>query len=198
VTALAETAGLRLNTTRYHLDALVAEGLATRVSEPRIGPGRPKILYGPASPDPEMTAESYRSLADALLQQLSVLPGGAGDAAEAAGFAWGKSLAARRAERDGLARVVGTLGELGHELAVAGDPPRQIELRPCPFGEQLDADGDTVCRLHFGLIRGLAADDPEHRMAQLCPWVTPTSCLVALAQRPTAGAGAGEPTADSA
>jgi len=50
VAELAAQVGLHPNTTRFHLDALVDEGLAERHEEERGTPGRPRALYT-ATPD---------------------------------------------------------------------------------------------------------------------------------------------------
>src|SRR5262249_54414754 len=55
VQEIAERSGLHPNTARFHLDALVAAGLATRDRGPRPGPagrlGRPTIGYRAAGGD---------------------------------------------------------------------------------------------------------------------------------------------------
>ncbi|WP_147794948.1 metalloregulator ArsR/SmtB family transcription factor [Cellulomonas sp. Y8] len=56
VERVAERVGLHVNTTREHLEVLVAAGLASRTAEARATRGRPRTLYaarGPAAPDGE-------------------------------------------------------------------------------------------------------------------------------------------------
>ena len=45
VADIAAQTGLHVNTARFHLDALVADGLAERTMEEREVPGRPRVLY---------------------------------------------------------------------------------------------------------------------------------------------------------
>uniref|UniRef100_UPI0018ABC283 helix-turn-helix domain-containing protein n=1 Tax=Cellulomonas hominis TaxID=156981 RepID=UPI0018ABC283 len=56
VERVADLVGLHVNTTREHLEVLVAAGLASRTAEARATRGRPRTLYtarGPAGPDGE-------------------------------------------------------------------------------------------------------------------------------------------------
>ena len=45
VREIADQTGLHPNTARFHLDALVDAGLATRASKERTTPGRPSMAY---------------------------------------------------------------------------------------------------------------------------------------------------------
>lgn len=45
---IAALTGLHISTARFHLDGLVADGLAERSAEPRDLPGRPRIFTPPA------------------------------------------------------------------------------------------------------------------------------------------------------
>jgi predicted ArsR family transcriptional regulator len=185
VEQVAGILGLRPNTARYHLDALCREGLAVREPEAPSRRGRPRILYAAAPPEPP--AAGGLSLPDELADQLAALPDDACGAAEAAGIAWGVSLAARHPECTGLSRVVSTLEELGHEPVLVGEPPTMIELRSCPFLDTVLTDGDAVCRLHLGLMRGLAADDDEYAIAKLRRNSSNLSCAVWLERRAAPG-----------
>lgn len=183
VDRIAQELGLRPNTARYHLDLLVRDGLAVRQAERPSRRGRPRMLYAAASPDPDAAAQSYRSLADALMHQLVALPIDANGAAEEAGYAWGSALAAHRPGRAGLVRVVEALGEVGHDMTLIGAPAIAIELQPCPFDDLLATAGDAVCRLHLGLMRGLVCDDERLAIAGLRRRLAPGACVVHLAKR---------------
>lgn len=179
--AIAEAVQLSPSTTRFHLDALVRDGLVVRATDKPSGAGRPRALYRAGTvPVPDATeAAAYQGLAGALVRQL-VSVADAAEHAEAAGFAWGSELAAERGDLQGVDRIVDLLGELTYRPAVVGNPPEAIEMRPCPFKDLLAIDAAVVCRLHLGLMRGLVADDPEVRVAELEPWVTPTTCIARL------------------
>ncbi|WP_425953867.1 helix-turn-helix transcriptional regulator [Xylanimonas sp. McL0601] len=181
---IAEAVQLSPSTTRFHLDALVRDGLVIRETEKRAGAGRPRALYraeAPRAPAPDEAA-MYQGLAGALVRQL-VSVANAGEQAEAAGYAWGTELAAERQDLEGVDRIVDMLGELSYRPEVVGKPPRAIEMRPCPFKDLLEIDAAVVCRLHLGLMRGLVADDPELRVTGLEPWTTPTTCVARLEHR---------------
>jgi predicted ArsR family transcriptional regulator len=85
---VARRMGLHQNTARFHLEALVEAGLATRESQDRDTPGRPRIGYravadGPAGP------RRYLLLAEMLTSLIAVAMPEPGSAAEAAGHEWG-------------------------------------------------------------------------------------------------------------
>lgn len=186
VQTLAEFVGLHPNTTRFHLDALVAAGLAAREDEPRHRPGRPKLLYRAVAQQPSEAAV-LQEVALALIRHLGRLEGGSAEQAEAAGRLWGEQLAnTHQAERP-LDRVVSTLDGLGYQPELVGDPAEVIVLTPCPLrsllGEDESGDLPTICRLHLGLMRGLLDDDPQLTVDDLQPLVTPTTCVARLLRR---------------
>ncbi|MDR3068928.1 MAG: helix-turn-helix domain-containing protein, partial [Cellulomonas sp.] len=45
VAEVAEQVGIHINTARFHLESLVYSGLATRETESRAVPGRPRVVY---------------------------------------------------------------------------------------------------------------------------------------------------------
>lgn len=186
VTTIATAVGLHPNSARFHLDALVEQGLATREDEQRDRPGRPKALYR-AAPHQLPEAEVLQGVTRALVRHLGRLEGGPGEQAEAAGRLWGEELAAADPSTPPLERVVRTLEILGYEPR-PGDSDDVIMLTPCPLRSLLDEAGPgglpTVCRLHLGLMRGLVADDAEWTVTGLDPLVTPDVCVAHL-QRAT-------------
>jgi len=189
---IAGRAGIHPNTARFHLDALVADGVVERMpAEPR-GPGRPRIVYR-ARPGMALGGERrYRVLAEILLGYLtSVTSGGtAATAAADAGRAWGEHVIPRAAPlhevgcAEAVARVLMMLDELAFAPeTVAGDDdvPAQVRLRHCPFLELAEDHSDIVCSLHLGLIQGAFAGLRSPMTAsELIPFGEPDACLVRL------------------
>jgi predicted ArsR family transcriptional regulator len=184
----ATATGLHLNTARFHLDALVADGLAERRAEPRELPGRPRILYtaGGQVPGPR----SYKLLAEMLTGLIAFLPD-AGPVAVDAGKAWGRHLVERAApsERvdgtEGITRLSRLLDAIGFQPEVAPTVKKETEirLRHCPFREVAERHTDVVCAVHLGLMQG--ALDELHAPIQatsLEPLVTPDLCIARLRQ----------------
>lgn len=187
----AETAtatGLHLNTARFHLDALVAEGLADRTAEPRDVPGRPRILYtaGDQVPGPR----SYKLLAEMLTGLVASLED-AGPVAVEAGKAWGRHLVERAApsERvnaaeatERLSRVLEAIG-FQPEVGSGKKKETEIRLRHCPFREIAERHTEVVCAVHLGLMQG--ALDELHAPIEataLEPFVKPDLCIARLRQ----------------
>ncbi len=75
VADVAERVGVHLNTARFHLDALVAEGTAARGTVPRSEPGRPKVVYSAVADEGPDGSRSFRLLSDILLCLLYTSPG---------------------------------------------------------------------------------------------------------------------------
>ena len=93
VADVADRLGLHSNTGRFHLDGLVAAGLAERAIEDREVPGRPRTLYT-ASPDATQTGRrSYRLLAEILTSFLSAQTSQPTKSALKTGNVWGRYLA---------------------------------------------------------------------------------------------------------
>jgi len=183
VEQVADAVGMRPNTARYHLDALARDGLAARAAERSPRRGRPRMLYAATEPDPMGDVRSLRRLTDAFIEHLAALPGdpaARAHEADAAGRTWGEALAAARPGRSGIERIVEALPDMGHHLTLIGSPAVAIELRPCPFGDLLLVAGDSVCRLHLGLMRGLSADDPDLTVSGLRRQATASTCIVRL------------------
>lgn len=94
VAQVAQATGLHVNTARFHLDGLVTDGLAERLSEERSTPGRPRILYAAAV---DTTGSRSYGLLSEMLTGLAASLGGAGRAATEAGREWGRHLVERPA-----------------------------------------------------------------------------------------------------
>lgn len=184
---VAEQSGLHLNTARFHLDALVEDGLAERTPQPRDVPGRPRILYSADGPMPG--PRSYRLLAEMLVGLISSLQDSQPAAVEA-GRAWGRHLIERATpservdEADALARLNRMLDAIGFRPEVRPSSKGQgaeVWLHHCPFREVAEKHTDVVCPLHLGLLQGALGElRAPVEATSLDPFVTPQSCLARL------------------
>jgi predicted ArsR family transcriptional regulator len=136
VTALAEQVGLHPNTVRFHLNRLVAAGLATRQVEQPHRPGRPRLTFSAAEgQDEDSSRRNYQLLADMLAGHLAeVAPDPAGQAADL-GRAWGRYLAVRPAP----GRRVTTEESTGELLRVLDDIGFSPALETGPAAPGTDA-----------------------------------------------------------
>jgi predicted ArsR family transcriptional regulator len=187
---VAAATGLHINTARFHLEGLAADGRATRSVEARELPGRPRVLY--TADGANARPRSYRLLAEMLTGLVDMLADPRAAAGEA-GEAWGRHLIERTApsERVDSDEALGRLGRvltaIGFEPEVRTDRPAQpeIHLRHCPFKEVAVRHQEVVCALHLGLLRGALAElRAPVEATELEPWVTPTLCVARLRQLP--------------
>lgn len=203
----AARVGVHLNTARFHLDALVAEGLAVRDTAPRDEPGRPKVVYSAVAAEGPDGSRSYRLLSDILLGVVSSTVDDPVAAATRAGHAWGSYLtdAPAPTERIGAAeaerRLVATLEAVGFapeavteageeagaeeeaaaEAGPGGAGGRKLRLHHCPFREVAERRPDIVCAIHLGLMRGTVETLRAPLAADgLEPFVTPHVCVATL------------------
>jgi predicted ArsR family transcriptional regulator len=189
VQQVMERTGLHVNTARFHLDALVAAGLAERTAEERAVPGRPRILYLARSQI--LGPRSFALLAEMLSGLVASLNGN-GPAAIEAGRSWGRRLVERTApseridEADAMARLTRLLDAIGFQPEVADSPEGlEVRLRHCPFREVAERHPDIVCAMHLGLIQGALGELRAPVEAEsLEPLVTPTSCVARLRSVP--------------
>lgn len=191
VPEVAEQVGLHPNTARFHLDGLVGQGLAERASEDRAVPGRPRALYAPAPGRRSAGRRSYRLLAQILAGYLAAHVKQPEKAALAAGEEWGRFLAERPAPfrrvdpKAATRELVDTLADIGFAPeAVTAGRRREILLHNCPFREAAEQDGNVVCTVHLGLMRGVLAElDAPLEVTRLDPFVEPQLCVARLAAR---------------
>ena len=192
--------GLHTNTARFHLDALVEQGLAQRTSEVRAQPGRPRTLYSATADGVSAGRRSYRLLAEILTSYLASQSDRPAASAVEAGEAWGRFLADRPApyrrvdEATATERLVAALEEIGFAPEAVGtgssSTERQILLHHCPFREVAEEHRDIVCGVHLGLMRGVLAEQSAPVAAErLEPFVEPNLCIAHL-RTGTKGAGA--------
>ena len=193
---IAAQVDLHPNTARFHLDALVEAGLATRVSEDRDVPGRPRALYA-ASPDSSRVGRrSYRLLAEILASYLAGHEEHPELAARQAGEAWGHFLADRprpfqRTTAAGATdQLVDVLDSIGFAPeAVTQGRAQEILLHQCPFREVAEAHREVVCSIHLGLMQGVLAElDAPLDATRLDAFVEPGLCVARLATRSDASA----------
>lgn len=190
VREIAQRIGLHPNTARFHLEALVEAGLATRETQDRETPGRPRIGYravadGPAGP------RRYRLLAEMLTSLIAGIMPEPASQAEEAGREWGAYLTEqpppyqRPSAADAIARLTAILADLGFAPQQAPGPaagPYEVHLRQCPFREVAERHRDVICSLHLGLMRG-ALDRMRAPVGaeRLEPFVEPGLCVASLA-----------------
>lgn len=191
VATLAERLTLHPNTLRFHLDALIAAGLAERHMQASHRAGRPAVLYTATAGSPVAGQRSYQLLAEILTKQIATHNADPAATALAAGRDWGRSLARRPSATQPTESAEATR-QLTHVLADAGfeprvinrGPRRRVELHHCPFRELATSHGDIVCSIHLGVMQGLLNElDAPVRAASAEPFVETSLCLVHLESR---------------
>ncbi|BCM65589.1 ArsR family transcriptional regulator [Streptomyces sp. FBKL.4005] len=199
VAEAAERMGLHPNTVRFHLDALVADGLVERRAEAPSGPGRPRTVYTVRPGMDRGGLRDYRLLARMLLSRWAAAdPDEARAELTETGRAWGRFLvdplppdepAAPERSVAGLLALLDGLGfaprpEGGEE---SGGAPQRIRLRHCPFLELAEERSALVCPLHLGLMQGaLDRLGAPVTATALEPFAEPDSCVAHLARTPAA------------
>lgn len=181
---IAVRAGLHPNTVRFHLDRLVADGLARRDAEQRERPGRPRVVYLPVAGSPATGRRSYRLLAEMLAGVLADAVPDPRAAATRAGRAWGRYLTERPApfQRVDADQAVRALAAILTDIGFIADPApaddrQPVRLGQCPFKEVAEHHQDVVCGLHLGLMQGALAEMRAPLTAErLDPLVEPDLC----------------------
>jgi len=196
VSETAERMGVHPNTVRFHLDALVTEGLVERRVEDPSGPGRPRTVYTARPGMDRGGTRGYRLLARMLLSRWAgVDPAEAHAEALEAGRTWGRFLVdplppgrPHTAER-ATAGLLALLDDLGFAPEPEGGEeagrtvPERIRLRHCPFLELAEEYGQLVCPVHLGLMQGALAELRAPLTATaLEPFAQPDVCLAHLAE----------------
>lgn len=168
---LAAAAGLHHNTAREHLHRLIAAGFVTCEPEPRNSKGRPRMLYSAArGADHEAGSIREEKIAVAVRhgeQVRQLLP------IEPAPCRPSLSLTRQ------LDALEEHLDDAGFNGSVSDDG-RRVHLHYCPFAE-LVKEHPEVCRVHFGLLRGILeqADGPL-AAEELHPFTGPNTCTLHL------------------
>ena len=209
---VAGRTGLHPNTARFHLDALVDAGLATRAVRPRDAPGRPSMAYR-AVDSTVAGRREYRLLAEMLASLVAGVLPEPGEAAVEAGREWGRYITERPApfQRPDACGAVAGLAATLQELGFAPEAPQtvpdgpdgagyELRLRQCPFREVAEAHQEVVCQLHLGLMQG-ALDQMRAPVTadRLQPFAEGGLCVAHLAGREDPGRPVSpEPTAGQA
>ena len=161
VETIAKHIGVHVNTARFHLEALVDAGLATRQAEVRPQPGRRRVLYtGSDVPQRPERVEDYHLLATILTAAIAAHYPDTGARMYEVGKEWGHYLTSRPApyevvdEADIESRILDKFESLwfSPEFALLPDP--HLRIRNCPFMESAQHAPEVVCQLHCGIING--------------------------------------------
>jgi predicted ArsR family transcriptional regulator len=189
VQEIASQAGLHPNTARFHLDALVHSGLASRERQQRESLGRPSMAYAATGEHGPAGQRRYRLLAEMLSSMLAEVMPQPGEAAAEAGREWGRYLAGQLPPYERLdaaqatERLEAILENIGFapELTAEGGGYRLL-LRQCPFREVAERHQDVVCALHLGLMQGaLAQMRTPVSAGRLQPFAETSGCTAELA-----------------
>lgn len=188
VQEVAEQAGLHPNTARFHLDALVDAGLATREPQPRETPGRPSMAYQATKSDGPTGQRRYRLLAEMLTSLITGVMQQPGEAATEAGREWGRYLTEqpppyqRLDAPEALGKLTAALADIGFAPeAVVEDGGYRLRLHQCPFREVAERHQDVVCALHLGLMQGVLGQLRAPVTAdRLQPFAEPSVCVAEL------------------
>lgn len=202
---VAERVGLHSNTARFHLDALVASGMALRSMEERGAPGRPRALYTSSPGSARAGRRNYGLLAEILTSYVAGRVDEPAKAAAEAGEAWGRYLAGPRAPFQTVSaeaatrRMTEVLDDIGFvPEVVSTEHGRQVLLHHCPFRELAEDHQAVICSVHLGLMRGLLNElDAPLEAARLDPFVEPSLCVAHVVprtdSRTNSGSRAGRP-----
>ncbi len=192
VEELAEIVGLHPGTVRFHLTALLANGLVSRDHLLTGGKGRPRALYQATAEGVRTGERNYLLLSEVLLESLAETAPDPAEAALEAGRTWGglvasavtsDSSAARPPSRAADQLIVEAAEEMGFDpQAHPARHPTVVLLRNCPFREAVDQHAEIVCALHRGLIDGVVAacEDPPALQTRLEPFAQPGCCIIHL------------------
>lgn len=188
VEQLATEAGQHTNTVREHLEALVADGHASKAVASlagtagragRAGRGRPAWLYQAVTSAPGPVG--YAALAAALASHLAAHSQNPSAEGEAAGRAWAMALpASEHPARSARTHVVKSLTQAGFGVQ-SNRTGTELTLTTCPIVEAARTNPDVVCAVHRGLVKELLTGSglPE-REVQLLPFAGPGFCTLLL------------------
>ena len=195
---LVDAVGGHANTVRFHLDGLVADGLASRRPRTGGGRGRPSMAYqltaaGTAAlgGGADVLAGEYLGLATAFATHLAERDDHPQDEARAVGRVWGRQLAT--ATEAGVPargsaprrRVVALLARLGFSPELNEPAPstqvQEVSLLTCPLLSAARAHPEVICSVHEGLVTGaLEAYGAPDENARLVPFASPGACHLLL------------------
>jgi predicted ArsR family transcriptional regulator len=197
VQEIAGQAALHPNTARFHLDALVHSGLASRERQRRESLGRPSMAYSAAGEHGPAGQRRYRLLAEMLSSMIAGVMPQPGEAAAEAGREWGRYLAGQLPpyERLDAAEAIERLGAILENVGFAPELTAEgggyhLLMRRCPFREVAERHQDVVCALHLGLMQGaLAQMRTPVSTGRLQPFAQTWGCTAELAVDQDSGTG---------
>ncbi|MCL2848923.1 MAG: helix-turn-helix domain-containing protein [Micrococcales bacterium] len=194
VAEVAEQVGIHVNTARFHLESLVYSGMATRETEARAAPGRPRVVYTGTLPNQtHERAQGFRLLAEMLTAAVAEADPDAGPWLYQVGQEWGRYLTTKVPpyvtidESEITNRLVDKLDALwfAPELEHSDEGQPSLVLHNCPFAQTANAYPDVVCQLHAGMINGsLEEMRSAYRLTHLAPQVSPHRCVGVLSPVP--------------
>ncbi len=157
VVELTEHLGLHHNAIRQHLAKLVDARLVVEATGPRVGRGRPRLVYTvhPSAESRWGVVGPYERLSLLLAEIIR-----SGDSPVDVGRRAGRQLrAATHDATDPVAGLVDAMEWHGFEPTATRRGRRvDVVLGACPFATTALADPETVCGLHLGLARGTAEE----------------------------------------
>jgi predicted ArsR family transcriptional regulator len=157
VVELTEHLGLHHNAIRQHLAKLVDAGLVVEATAPRVGRGRPRLVYAvdPSAESRWGVVGPYERLSLLLSEIIRT-----GDSPVDVGRRAGRQTRAATGDTaDPVAGLVDAMERHGFEPTARRRGNRvEIVLGACPFATTALADPETVCGLHLGLARGAAEE----------------------------------------
>ena len=155
VVELTEHLGLHHNAIRQHLAKLVEAGLVAEATAPRVGRGRPRLVYtvDPSAESRWGVTGPYERLTLLLSEIIRT-----GDSPVDVGRRAGRQLRVATSDAaDPVAGLVDAMERHGFEpTAKRRGNQIDIVLGTCPFETTALANPDTVCGLHLGLALGAA------------------------------------------
>lgn len=155
VAELTEHLGLHHNAIRQHLAKLVDADLVSEATAPRVGRGRPRLVYtvNPSAESRWGVTGPYERLTLMLTEIIR-----SGDSPVDVGRRAGRRVRiATHRSGDRMSGFMDAMERHGFEPAATRRGHEvDIVLRACPFETTALADPDTVCGLHLGLALGVA------------------------------------------
>lgn len=154
VAELTERLALHHNAIRQHLAKLDAASLVLEATAPRVGRGRPRLVYTvhPAAESRWGVTGPYERLALLLSEIIRT-----GDSPVDVGRRGGRRVrSAMSDDADPVAGLVKEMERHGFQPSAKRRGNRvEVLLGSCPFETVAIADPDTVCGLHLGLVLGV-------------------------------------------
>jgi len=199
VDEVAAGVGLHVNTTREHLDRLVAAGFVEREVEHRTTRGRPRMLYRSidAAAVAAIDSKARAHLVSLLLEGYGQPMESPITAAEMAGVAWAAELGCPGSQPTGdeehdaqeqLAALQRHLEELGFEPERLDDG-MEFALHHCPFADITSEKRSVICGAHLGLARGiLQRHQGPLAVEALRPRGSGNHCMLRLVKQPATSA----------